>query len=104
MLGALLVVLLILWFLGIIRIPGLVIPNISLFNFNGKPVTLWEILILIMIIWAIEALPSPLRQIAVVLILLWVLNILGFIVISGLSNLITIALVIGVVLALFNRG
>ena len=37
--------------------------NIQLFSFNGIAITLWDMLILLFIAWAIDMLPSPFRQI-----------------------------------------
>ncbi len=103
MLQTILVLLIILWFLGIVQIPGIVLRDITLFTIRGHRVTLWELLIFIIIAWAIEALPSPFRQIAVILVLLWVLSILGVIAIAGLSNLIVLAIIIGIIFAIFQH-
>ncbi len=101
MIGVVLVILLILYFLGYIRIPGIIIPNLSLFNFNGHPVTLINLLVFLVIIWAIGVLPSPLRQIAMLLILFWVLSELGILAITGLSNIIVILVIVGLIISLF---
>jgi len=87
MLGTILVILLILWLFGFVSVPGLVFHNTVLFRILGHNVTLWELLMFIVIAWAIESLPSPLRQIAFILIILWLLSILGIVAIAGLSNL-----------------
>ncbi len=102
MLGTIIVVLLILWGLGFIHIPALSFHNIVLFRLFGHTITLWELLMFVVIVWAMESLPSPLRQIAFVLVLLWVLSIVGIIAITGLSNLIIGAILIGIVLAIFQ--
>lgn len=103
MIGIVLVVLIALWFLGYIRIQGLPpIPDIQLFVINGRPITLWDLLILLVIGWAIGVLPSPLRQIAGVLLLLWILATLGILSIAGLPSIIVIAVIIGLVLALLG--
>ena len=103
MLATILVLLIVLWFLGFIHIPGLVLRNINLFTFSGHTITLWELLIFIVIVWAIEALPSPLRQIAFILVILWLLSIFGIIAIAGLSNLIVVAIIIGLVFAVLQH-
>lgn len=97
-----LVLLIALWLLGIIHIPSLTIPDTSLFSFNGHTITLLNVLTFLVIAWAIEMLPSPLRQIAMILILLWVLSVLGFIAIAGLSHLLVLAIIIGLILAVFQ--
>lgn len=104
MLGTILVVLILLWFLGFVQIPGLVIQNTVLFQVLGHSVTLWELLVFLVIAWAMESLPAPLRQIAFVLIILWLLSTLGIIAISGISNLFVGAIIIGLVLAVFQKS
>jgi hypothetical protein len=101
MAGIIIVVLLILYFFGYIHIPGLTIPNPLLFTFNGHSVTLSSLLIFLAILWAIGILPSPIRQIAGVLMILWVLAELGFIAIAGLSNLLVIAILVGLLISIF---
>jgi hypothetical protein len=103
MLGTIIVILALLWGLGFLNIPSLPFQNMVLFRLFGHSITLWELLMFVVILWAMESLPSPLRQIAFVLILLWVLSILGIIAITGLSNLIIGALIIGIVLAIFQN-
>lgn len=102
MAGILIIALLLLYFFGYIHIPGLYIPNPLLFTFGGHDVTLSTLLIFLAIMWAIEVLPSPLRQIAFVLVILWILSTLGFIAVAGLSNLLVIAILAGLVLSLFQ--
>ncbi len=103
MLGTILVALIALWFLGYIRIDGLpTIPDIQLFVINGQPITLCNVLIFAVICWAIGVLPSPFRQIAGVLLLLWILATLGILAISGLASIIVIAIIVGVILALLG--
>lgn len=102
MLGTLVIVLILLWALGFLHIPAFGFQNMVLFRAFGHTVTLWEILILIVILWAMESLPSPIRQIVFVLSLLWILSTLGIIAVAGLSQLIIGAIIIGVVLALFQ--
>jgi hypothetical protein len=48
--------------------------------------------------WIVGILPSPLRQIAAVLLILWILALFGIIVIAGISNLLVLAVIIGLVL------
>ena len=74
MIAAVLIILIILWFLGYIRIDGLTLPDITLFTLNGQPITLISLLIFFVIVWAIGILPSPLRQIGFVILILWLLS------------------------------
>ncbi len=98
--GIILLVLILLWFLGYITIPGIVVPRFPLFFFGGRPITLWDILIFLVIIWAIEAAPSPFRQIFTVLVILWLLSTLGIIGSVGFSSLVVVALMVGLLVSL----
>ena len=104
MLTALLLILILLWFFGYIRIDGLSVPDITLFTINGQPITLWSILILIVVAWAISILPTPFRQIVAVLLIVWILAVLGILSLSGiaLSNIIVLAIIIGIVASLLR--
>lgn len=93
-----LAIIIILWLFGFIQIPYL--HNI-LFHVLGRPITLYNILILLIIMWVIEILPSPLRQIVMILLFLWLLSIFGIIAIAGFSQLIVIAIIIGIIVSLF---
>ncbi len=95
MLVAIVLILLVLWFLGIS------IPDVILFSINNHPITLWNILILGVICWAIGILPRPFQIIASILLVLWVLSVLGILAISGLSNIIVLAIIIGIIVAIF---
>jgi hypothetical protein len=95
MLSAILVILIILWVLGYLPVMGLTIPNIVFFTINNQPITLWNVLVFLIVIWAIEILPRPFREIAMVLLVVWVLSVIGIIAVSGLSNLLVIAIIFG---------
>jgi hypothetical protein len=101
MLIAIVVILVVLWFLGYMPLARLSIPNISFFTINGHAVTLWEILILLVITWAIGILPRPLQMIASVLLLLWILSVLGIFAIAGLPNIIVLVIIVGLILSIF---
>ncbi|RJR15067.1 hypothetical protein C4579_03300 [Candidatus Microgenomates bacterium] len=103
MLELIIILLVVFWFLGYIRIEGLTIADINLFVINGQQITLWKLLIFFLILWAIGVLPSPFRQIAAVLMVLWVLATLGIIAIAGLSNILIIAIIAGIVLSVAGR-
>ena len=104
MILAIVVVLIILWFLGYAPISGINIPNIVLFSINNHPITLWNLLILAVIGWAISILPSPFREIASVILVLWVLSVIGILAISGLPSILVIAIIVGLVIFLFRGG
>ncbi len=101
MIIAIVVILIILWFLGYAPISGISITNFVLFTINNHPVTLWEILILLVVGWAIGILPRPLQAIASVLLLLWVLSVLGILAIAGLSNIIVLVIIVGLIISIF---
>lgn len=101
MLIAIVTILIILWFLGYTPLLGITIPNLVLFTINNHPITLWEILILAVIGWAIGLLPRTFQTIASVLLLLWVLSILGILAIGGLSNLIVLVIIVAIIISLF---
>jgi hypothetical protein len=101
MLIAIVVILVILWYLGYMPVGKLAIPNVSLFSINGHMVTLWELLILVVIAWAIGILPRPLQMIASVLLLLWILSVLGIFAIAGLPNILVLIIIVGLILSIF---
>ena len=101
MLIAIVVILVVLWFLGYMPLTGISIPNVFLFSINGHAVTLWEILILAAISWAIGILPRPLQAVASVLLLLWVLSVLGILAIAGLPNIIVLVIIVGLTVSIF---
>lgn len=103
MIAAVLIILIALWFFGYIQISGIpLFPDIQLFAINGHPVTLFNLLVLAVIGWAIGILPTPLRQIAAVILVIWILATLGIIGIAGLPSILVLAIIIGLVLALIG--
>jgi hypothetical protein len=102
MLITVLVLLVVLWLLGYIHIPTLTIPDISLFAVNGHVVTLVETLIFFVIVLAVGILPTPLRQIGYAIVVLWVLSTLGIIAIAGLSAILVLAIIVGLIAALLG--
>lgn len=104
MIGFLIVVLIILWFFGYVNVGAFPPLDIELFSINGQPITLWNILILLVVGWAIGILPSPFRQIASVLLILWILSVLGIFAIAGLSSLLVIAIILGLVASFLGFG
>jgi len=101
MLTAIVIILIILWFLGYAPISGINIPDISLFTINNHTVTLWELLILMVIGWAIGILPRPFQTIASILLVLWVLSVLGIVAIAGLPNIIVLVIILGLIISIF---
>ena len=101
MLIGIVIILVILWFLGYVPVSGISIPDFTLFTINNHGITLWEVLILVVIGWAIGILPRPLQTIASVLLLLWVLSVLGILAIAGLPNIIVIVIIVGLIISIF---
>lgn len=94
MLVAIIIILSILWLLGYAPLSGLSIPNILLFPINNHMVTLWEVLIVLAVGWAISILPRTFQAIATLLLLLWILSVLGIFSIAGLPNIIVIVIIL----------
>ncbi len=101
MLATIVIILVILWFLGYAPLSQISIPNLVLFTINNHQVTLWEILILAVIGWAIGILPRPLQAVASVLLILWVLSVLGILAIAGLPNIIVLVIIVGLIVSIF---
>ena len=101
MIIAIVVILAILWFLGYAPVSGISIPNFVLVTINNHPVTLWEILILVVIGWAIGILPRPFQAVASILLLLWILSVLGIFAIVGLSGIIVLVIIVALIASIF---
>ncbi|MDQ3008231.1 MAG: hypothetical protein M3Q81_01395 [bacterium] len=103
MLTGLLVILIILWLLGYLDVTGLALPDLTLFVLNGQTITLLNLLMFFIIMAVLGVLPSPIREIAGVIFFLWILSVLGILAFAGLSSLLILAIIIGIVIALFSR-
>lgn len=101
MLLAILVILFLLWLMGY---GPFTVLHIILFKFNGLAVSIWDLLIFLVLMWLVGSLPSPFRQIAVVFILVWILSLLGIIAVAGLSSILVIAIIVGVLLYVLSGG
>lgn len=101
MLVAILVILILFWLVGYGPFQVL---HIILLKFNGLSITIWDVLIFLVLIWLVTSLPSPFRQIAVVFVLIWILALLGIIAVAGLSNILVIAIIVGVLLYILGGG
>lgn len=99
----LIAIIVVLWLLGIIRIPWLMMPDFPSFNILGFDLTIQKLIIIAILVWIASSLGGPFRQIIWVLVLLWILSALGIIAISGLGNLLVIGIVIGLVLSLVQK-
>lgn len=99
----LIAILVVLWLTGVISVPWLMRPHFPSFNLFGFHVTIENLLILAAIVWVASSLGGPFRQIVWVLVVLWILSTLGIIAIGGLSNLLVIGIVVGLVLSLVQK-
>lgn len=106
MIGAVLFVLIALWFLGFINLPFLPLANISLITLMGITISLYDVLIFLAIVWLIGILPGPFRVIASVLLAVWLLSFFGLITIAGisLSNIIVLVIIFSLVYYLLTGG
>ncbi|OGK12343.1 hypothetical protein A3C98_02375 [Candidatus Roizmanbacteria bacterium RIFCSPHIGHO2_02_FULL_37_15] len=98
MLTYLLIILVILWLLGVVRIPAFSLINIPLLYIGRKAIGLYDILVFALIVWLIRILPSPLREIVAVFLILWLLSFFGLFFLGGLYNLLILILIIGLLL------
>lgn len=104
MIEIILFLLIILWLLGYITIPGLIVPKIPIFYFNRKAITLWEIFIFLVVLWAIETLPTPFKEVFTLVLILWILSTVGIISIAGLSQILIVSLIAGMAISIFSHN
>lgn len=102
MIAVILILLIILWFLGYIHLPLLPISDFVLLNFFGRPITLYDLLIFLVIVWLIGLLPGLFRQIAAILLVIWLLSFFGLIAIAGLGNIIVLVVIFGLIYYLLS--
>lgn len=102
MIQVLVLILLALYLTGNISInmPGLGYLKMVLFSINGRAITLLNLLIFIVVVSAVESLKSPFREIAAILVVLWVLSVFGIITIVWSANFIVIGIIALLLLSL----
>lgn len=100
MLEIILIVLVLLFLTGNLQLVGVHIPHITIAHLNGHPITFVEVLLFFTLIWAIGMLHSPFREIAGVAFILWLLALAGIVAISGLANILVLAVIVGIVVSL----
>lgn len=89
-----LVLLLGLFLLGFIKIPGITIHNYNLFTLNHHTVTLFEVLTLIVIFGLLVLLPRFLRIVIGALLIIWIMATLGIIAVQGLPIITIVVLMV----------
>lgn len=99
MLSIILILLIIFWFAGYGPLLALRIP---LFTIGRLNVNLWDVLIFLLIIWLIDALPGPIRSVVVIALVIWLLGFFGIIAIPMFSNIVIIAVIVGLGLYLIS--
>lgn len=102
MAGIILLLMVLLYFYGYVQVPGITVPNPTLFIIHGQTVSLAALLIFFAILWTISVLPPILRIIGIILLVAWTLTELGFVVIAGLSNFIAIAVIVSLFVLVFR--
>lgn len=95
MIVAVLIFLILLWVLGYVDVPF--IPDFQLFELLGRSITLYDVLTFALMVWVIELLPNPFRMLAGIVLALWLLSFFGIIAIAGLSQIIVLALIAGLI-------
>ena len=96
MLLLILVVLIALYVSGMLSVNWATLSFLQLhvFVLNGHTITLLNILMAMVIVWAIESLPHVFRIIGLGLFTLWLLSTLGFIAIVWSTHFLTIAVIV----------
>ena len=102
MLSILLVLLIALWLLGYVNITGLTVPTFVLFTINDNPITLRNLLIFLVVGWIVGNLPTPFREVASILLILYLLTTIGVIAIAGLANILVAVIIIGLIFYLLR--
>ena len=97
MIGFLLLVLVVLYFLGYVHLPALPISDIVLFNLFGRAISLYDVLIFLVIIYLVDLLPNPFRDIAAVLLVLYLLSFFSIVTIFGFTNVIVLVIIFGLI-------
>jgi hypothetical protein len=105
MIIAVLVFLVLLFALGYVDINSLPLINTTLFEVFGRTVTIYDLLVFLLMVWVVDLLPRPFRELAGVVLILWLLAFFGIVAITGLSNILLLALIVGIAFYLIKgRG
>lgn len=101
--GEFVAILVILWLSGVVKVPWLLRPNFPSINLLGLTISLENLLILAILLWILSSLGDPFRQIIWVIVILFLLSALGIIAVGGLSKLLVIGIVVGLVLSMIQK-
>jgi hypothetical protein len=90
-----------LFLLGFVQIPGISIYNYHLFTFNHHNITLFEVLTVIVVFALLGFIPKLLRIVIGALLIIWILSTLDIIMVKGLP---VITIVVLMVVLSFHRS
>ena len=93
----------VLWLLGVINIPWLMMPNLPVFSILGYSFTIQRLLIIGIIIWLGMSVGSPFRQMLWVFFILWLLSTLGVIGSIAMGTMVVASVIVGLVLSLIQK-
>lgn len=104
MLAVLFLALIALWFLNYFHIEGVNIPRDFIFVYNNTPITLWELLILLLVVFAFIYIPNSIRIIVAILLIIWTLTTVGIISVGvfPLANSLVLAIIFCMILVLLS--
>lgn len=102
MLSLILILLIILFILGYLQIPAFPLTDMTLFVFLGRAISLYDLLLFGLILWIIQALPWPFKGLASLILVLWLLSFFSIIAIPGFSNILVLALIVGIIGYIFR--
>lgn len=102
MIIAVLVFLVLLFALGYVDINSLPLINTTLITIFGRTITIYDLLVFLLMIWVVDLLPRPFRELAGVVLILWLLSFFGIVAIAGLSNILVLALIVGIIFYLIK--
>lgn len=103
MIEIILIILIVLWGMGYVNVPFLPSLNTSVITIFNHVVTLYDLFVFAVILWLIESLSYPLRELVSVVFVLWILSTLGVITFVGLPNIIVFVLILGLIIYLIKR-
>lgn len=85
--------------LVILNLFNIRVLDMPLFFIMGQGITFSNILIVFGIAWLTKYLPSPLREIIIILLILWTLSLFGGFIFSGIPRVFLIILVIVILIS-----
>lgn len=80
---------------------GLHIADIGIITIAGRVITLFNIIVIGIVIWLLRYLGSPFREIILFCLLLWVLSLFAGFLFSGLTNVFILLLLILILFSFF---